>query len=130
VAYLNGITLADLGPAMSGLRDSSRPVRDRLLDIFTVGAMRRGCPFLNASAEFADPTHPARGAAREHKEQFIATLVELCAEAGAGNADELGHQLALLFDGARSQGIALNSDAPLKYAQQAARSLLAAALDR
>jgi AcrR family transcriptional regulator len=129
VAYLNGITLADLGPAMAGLRDSARPARERLLDIFTLGPMWRGCPFLNASAEFADPSHPARAAAREHKEQFIEILVDLSAEAGAPDPDELGHQLALLFDGARSQGIALDSEVPLRYARPAAAALLAAALD-
>jgi len=129
VAYLDGITFEDLGPAMAGLVDSTRPPRDRLMGIFDPNQGLRGCPFLNATAELSDPDHPARHASCLHKQQFIDRLIALAAQAGASDPDLLGHQLALLSDGARAQGAALNSEEPLHYARTVAQALLAAALD-
>lgn len=129
VAYLDAITLADLGPAMSGLLDSSRPARERLLGVFDADPTHRGCPFLNASAELFDPAHPARRASCRHKQEFVDRLIALAREAGAADPALLGHQLALLSDGARAQGATLDSDEPLRYARTVAEGLLAAALD-
>jgi AcrR family transcriptional regulator len=128
VAYLDGITLESLGPEMARLVDESIPARDRLLGIFEPGSGRRGCPFLNASAELADVTHPARDAACTHKQQFVDVLIGLAGAAGASDPDLLGHQLAVLSDGARAQGAALRSDEPLRYARLAADALISAAV--
>ena len=58
----------------------------------------RGCPFNNASIEFADPDHPARQAAREYRQELHARLRRLAA-ALSPERPELGDQLALLIDG-------------------------------
>jgi AcrR family transcriptional regulator len=129
VAYLDGITFDDLGPAMTGLLDTSRPARQRLIGLFTPGSLLRGCPFLNATAELADPAHPARIASARHKQAFIRRLTEVTAEAGARDPEALAYQLSVLSDGARAQAVALGSARPLDYARQAAESLLRHALD-
>jgi AcrR family transcriptional regulator len=129
VAYLDGITFDDLGPAMTGLLDSSRPARDRLIGLFEPGSLKRGCPFLNVAVEFADPAHPARVASERHKQQMIESLTKVAKEAGARDPRALAFQLSVLSDGARAQAVALGSTAPLDYARQAAEALLQYALD-
>ncbi|CAL9651620.1 hypothetical protein SUDANB176_06641 [Streptomyces sp. enrichment culture] len=34
----------------------------------------RGCPFVNAAIEYAEPVHPVRQAVREHRAWFRRTL--------------------------------------------------------
>lgn len=40
----------------------------------------RGCPFNNASMEFADPAHPARAAAREYRAELHRRLCDLASK--------------------------------------------------
>lgn len=73
----------------------------------------RGCPFNNASIEFADPAHPARAAAREYRAALHARLSALAAELrpdAAGAA--LGDALALVIDGMYTNGAHLGPDGP------------------
>lgn len=58
----------------------------------------RGCPQINAAAEFADPGHPARQVARAHKAEMHRRLAVVCS--GFAEPDEIAMQIALLFDGA------------------------------
>jgi AcrR family transcriptional regulator len=60
----------------------------------------RGCPQLNVAAELADPGHPARLVARAHKEKVRRHLTALAARLGLKQPDEVGAELALVFDGA------------------------------
>jgi AcrR family transcriptional regulator len=76
----------------------------------------RGCPFNNASIEFADPRHPARVAARDYRRALHERLTTL---AGA----TLGGQLALLIDGMYTSAAHLGAGGPA-----AGGSALAAAL--
>jgi AcrR family transcriptional regulator len=124
VAYLDAITYADLGPSMAMLDRTDLSPRERLLGIFTPDAELRGCPYLNASAELADTEHPARLISQQRKQLFIDRLIAVAGEAGARDRDELGHQLALLSDGARSQSAALNSSEPFGYARAAASAMI------
>lgn len=106
------------------------PARDRLLGLFDDGegeGVFRGCPYLNAAAELADPAHPARRLAAEHKRGFRDLLRATAQEAGAADPDALADQLAVLFDGALAQSALLNDRAPLRHARAAAGTLLAAA---
>jgi AcrR family transcriptional regulator len=59
----------------------------------------RGCPFNNASIEFADPAHPARTAARTYRAALRDRLSLLAERIRPGAGERLGAQLALLIDG-------------------------------
>ncbi|WP_087736348.1 TetR/AcrR family transcriptional regulator [Paraburkholderia piptadeniae] len=59
----------------------------------------RGCPFVNVSAEFPEPSHPARLCVLNNKTKLMQRLNELCAAAGARDPDELANALALLIEG-------------------------------
>jgi AcrR family transcriptional regulator len=105
------------------------PARDRLLGLFADAGGEgtfRGCPYLNAAAEIADPAHPARRLATEHKRTFRDLLRDTAREAGAADPEALADQLAVLFDGALAQSALLNDRAPLRHARAAAEALLAA----
>ncbi len=54
----------------------------------------RGCPFINASAEFPDADGPVRHVVRRHRDWFRATLTDLATAAGA--ADPAGTAAALV----------------------------------
>ncbi|MEU1597454.1 TetR family transcriptional regulator [Streptomyces sp. NPDC005708] len=105
--------------------------RDRLLALFSapveVSGPIRGCPFIDAAAEFPDPSSPVHGYASERKARLAQRLAELAREAGAVNADILGEQLAILSDGASSRAMVLNDARCTSYARIAAEALLDAA---
>ncbi len=60
----------------------------------------RGCPFINAAAEFPDPEHPVRVAVRAHRDWFEATLVGAAEAAGVDDPAGVGRSLVLLRDAA------------------------------
>jgi hypothetical protein len=62
--------------------------------------------------------------ARQSKQNFIAALVRTAREAGAHDSDELGHQIAILFDGAQAESVALNSRKPIERARSLAQALI------
>jgi AcrR family transcriptional regulator len=64
----------------------------------------RGCAFLNAVAEYPDPSHPIHQAVMAHREWFLQTLTDLIARAGEGPADAAGRHLVMLRDGAMAAG--------------------------
>lgn len=80
--------------------------RDALLKLFEVlgdwfaSPDFRGCLFINASAEFGDPTDALHKAAAEHKAKVLDWVHRLCAKAGAPDAFGLARQLCLLKEGA------------------------------
>jgi AcrR family transcriptional regulator len=64
----------------------------------------RGCPFINAAAEFADPAHPARKAIAAHRAWFASFLTDLLGEMGIPDRDTVADQLIILRDGAMVTG--------------------------
>ena len=60
----------------------------------------RGCPQLNVTAELANPKHPARRVAVDHKERMRRRLTEIAERMKLDGPDSVGAQLALAFDGA------------------------------
>jgi AcrR family transcriptional regulator len=88
--------------------------RERLLAAFEAPENRRGgntlCPFIGAAVEIADPEHPARVRAREYKKAVAARLTHAAREAGAGDPELLGEQLALLLDGASARTRVLDAE--------------------
>jgi len=71
----------------------------------------RGCPFINAAAEYADPAHPVRGVVAEHRAWLTDTATALLSAAGSPEPDQAALELVLLRDGAMVAGYAGASDA-------------------
>ncbi|MEO7942380.1 MAG: helix-turn-helix domain-containing protein [Marmoricola sp.] len=82
--------------------------RERLLAAFEVQAPL--CPYIAASVELSDASHPARVYARDYKLAFAARLTETAREAGAPHPEQLGEQLALLLDGASARSRVLDEE--------------------
>lgn len=68
------------------------------------GAGFRGCPFINAAAEYPDAESPVRQVVTRHRTWFRATLTELLAAAGHPDPDAGAATLVLLRDGAMVGG--------------------------
>jgi AcrR family transcriptional regulator len=60
----------------------------------------RGCPFINAAAEFPDPSHPARKVVDAHRTWIRGIFRELADEAGAEDPEALAVWLGMLYDSA------------------------------
>ena len=99
---------------------------DRVGRLFAADALR-GCPFVNAVTELADPTHDAAKIALGFKERRRLWFRELLVQAKAKDADSLAGQLAILLDGAIVQMLVRNDAGMAAVARKAATTLLAAA---
>jgi len=86
------------------------------MDVRLIRPGYRGCPQLNVAAELANPKHPARRAAVEHKERMRSRLCDIAARMNLRDPERVGSQLALAFDGAFMT-------APLGKGDRAAASL-------
>jgi AcrR family transcriptional regulator len=64
----------------------------------------RGCPFLNAAAEFADPAHPVREIVADYRDWFRGFMRTLLAESGRSDAAEVAEFLLVLRDGVTVSG--------------------------
>ncbi len=82
-----------------------------------VAENRRGCAFVNASAELPDPSHSARHVIRQEKRWLREFFGTQLAAAGAAAADDLALVLVVLHDGA----LAVSSTAEMPDAVAAAR---------
>lgn len=84
----------------------------------------RGCPFVNAAAEYPDPAHPVRLAVSEHRRWFHDTLVGLAADAEYPEPAYAADVLVLLHDGALQGGELDDPQAVRATLFRAARDLL------
>ena len=85
--------------------DALHAVRDAVLrDIASAGF--RGCPFINAAAEFSDPDHPVRVAVREHRDWYETVIERLTRALGHPMPGDAADELVLARDGAMSGGYA------------------------
>lgn len=66
----------------------------------------RGCPFLNAAVEFADPGHPVRRAVESHREWYHELIETLLRRAGHPMPGDAADDLLLARDGAMTGGYA------------------------
>lgn len=64
----------------------------------------RGCPFINAAAEYADPDSPVRRIVAEHRAWYRATFEQLIAPLALPDQAAVADQLMLLRDGAMVAG--------------------------
>jgi AcrR family transcriptional regulator len=88
----------------------------------------RGCPFMNAATELADPEHPAHDVIRRHKHRLRRWMRDRAREAGATNPDLLARQLMIVVDGAQAQSLIEHSPRPAHDARTMANALIAAAI--
>lgn len=70
----------------------------------------RGCPFINAAAEYPDADGPVRRLVAAHRDWFRGTLSAVAAEAGLSAPDDVAASLVLLRDAALVGGY-LDGDA-------------------
>jgi AcrR family transcriptional regulator len=125
VAYLSRrlrpIEVTDGAPAEQILEDFDRLER----------AMRkegyRGCPFMNAVAELADPAHAAHKIAVAHKEKRRTLFRKLLKQLNVADPDALATQLMILGEGAVAQALVHGDPKMARAAREAARVLLMAA---
>ncbi|KAD4060137.1 TetR family transcriptional regulator [Arthrobacter yangruifuii] len=64
----------------------------------------RGCPFINAAAEYTEPGHPVRAVVSEHRAWLHSLVAERLEQLGARDAGALADQLLMLRDGAMVHG--------------------------
>ena len=104
--------------------------KERLLATFEaygewlVGDDYRGCAFINAASEIADPDHPARMVALSHKKGVQEHLASLAAQARLQETETLAEELLLLLEGATVTASMRKSHEPLDTARATARSLV------
>ena len=84
----------------------------------------RGCAFINAAAEIADPAHPARAAVQEHKRLCGDYLDEILRSAGRRRAAAGAAALLLLMEGAMVSALIERDPAPAARARAAAALIL------
>jgi AcrR family transcriptional regulator len=64
----------------------------------------RGCPFINAAAEYADPDSPVRRIVAEHRAWYRKTFEQLIVPLGLPDPAAVADELMLLRDGAMVAG--------------------------
>lgn len=85
--------------------DALHAVRDAVLrDIASAGF--RGCPFINAAAEFSDSDHSVRVAVRQHRDWYLTVIEQMVRALGHPMAGDAADELVLARDGAMSGGYA------------------------
>lgn len=87
----------------------------------------RGCPFLNAVAEYPDPHHPVRRVADEHRAWLRTTAAELLAALGVADAAGVAVQLVMLRDGAMVAGTGVGGEVVARSLREAGRAVVARA---
>ena len=110
VAYLEGQAERERADVAATLTQADGDP-DKAIRLFaeTVGAVScapgfRGCPFINAAAEYADHDHPVRQAVADHRRWFKAALEEMITPLGLAKPTSIADQLVLLRDGAMVNG--------------------------
>jgi AcrR family transcriptional regulator len=109
----------------------SKKTKDPLRSFF--GALKewfespgfRGCAFINASVELADPTHPASVFVRGQKERFALFLRELIEQAIGKKAASVAPVVGLLIEGAIVTAVIQGSPDAVDVARDASLKLVA-----
>lgn len=127
-AYLEGRDVRWRATLEQQIAAAGDDPRDQLLAVFD--ALRiwhtdprfRGCSFANATAELADPAHPARTVVKDHKTALRDRMTGLARATGHPRPDELVDQLLILFEGAtttQALGTVTNAVATARATAQA-----------
>jgi AcrR family transcriptional regulator len=121
--------LAESGQTLHAvLTRADLPVRDRLLAMFDIPAPAagpvRGCPFVDAAAEFPAPDSAVHAYARTQKLVMLRLVTDLVAELGVAEPALLAEQLVTLADGAASRAMVLDDADYGRHARAAAAILI------
>lgn len=104
------------------------PARERILALFDAPSADatpvRGCPFIDAAAEFPDPRSAVHSYAREQKLLMVRLVTALVTELGCREPAVLAEQLVTLADGAASRAMVLDDAGYGRHARAAAEILL------
>jgi AcrR family transcriptional regulator len=84
----------------------------------------RGCPFINAAAEYPDKHSPVHQAVLAHRTWFHGALAEALRSGGHPDPDHAADVLVALRDGAMVAGYLGDSDTAVASFSRAARSLI------
>jgi AcrR family transcriptional regulator len=87
----------------------------------------RGCAFINAAVELADPKHPGSKFVREYKQRFREMLDTLVAEAVGEVHSKLTPAVSVLVEGATVTAVIFGTPEAADTARDAALALLATA---
>ncbi len=120
-AYLDSVVESSASPADA--------IRTFVADTIAEVAARdfRGCPFLNAAAEFPDQQHLVRQVVTDHREWMTERLSKLLAGAGHPRPGDGADELLLARDGAMTGGYAGDPVAATAAFTRVAGSVLRAA---
>lgn len=86
----------------------------------------RGCPFINAAAEYPDGEGPVRTMIDEHREWFRSTLEQVAGAAGLERPVEVAASLVLLRDAALVGGYLDGDDRVSPAFERTAQAVIAA----
>ncbi|WAP52341.1 TetR/AcrR family transcriptional regulator [Arthrobacter sp. ATA002] len=87
----------------------------------------RGCPFINAAAEYPDAGSPVRGVVRDHRQWLHTEVSGRIAQLGAARPGDVADQLLMLRDGAMVHGYVADPAGVSASLISAGRAILAAA---
>lgn len=116
------------------VEDRTCDPREKLLSAFDVldewinSSRFRGCAFINATVELADPRHPAKEAVLAHKRRNRDYIEELARACNVSEPTALARQLMLLIEGAMVTALVQEDRHAAQDAKQAARALLSATM--
>lgn len=116
---------------LCGLEAKATTPEQKLLAIFDVFDELqstpgfRGCPFINASAEFAAESNPVQQSAAEFSASFRSLLADLATQASLNQPDILAQQLAMLISGAMVAEQIQHQTTSMRTAREAAKVLIA-----
>lgn len=127
VAVYEDMAVATLR-ALDGLeRPTSEDARvQAIFDFFEARAAqpdRRGCPFIHASLQEAEPSGPVHAVVRSYKRNLREFILRTLAD-DRENRAEVADQLVLLLDGAVTEAHIGGVDDPIASARRAAAALL------
>jgi AcrR family transcriptional regulator len=86
----------------------------------------RGCPFINAAAEYADPEHPVRLVVASHRRWQLRAFEQLLATLGIDDPAGAAGELMLLRDGAAVGGYLDDPDAVARALTSAGLAIMRA----
>lgn len=109
VAYLRGVDDGIRKRVTAALGDGRSPAEVlRGIGLSVVAEIRapgfRGCPFLNAVAEYPDPADPVHQTVIDHRQWFLGTVTQLLATIRDALAEGAGRFFVMLRDGAMAGG--------------------------
>ena len=96
--------------AIAGAREAAGEVPDvfrivaRAIGAESCSPGFRGCPFINAAAEYPDPQNAVRRVVDEHRRWFRKTIQDLLDEMDTPGSARVADQLVMLRDGAMVSG--------------------------